>query len=109
MVEVVSFAPVVCWTWALRFPGADGSHPIGANCLFCSRDVALPRRYAGREAACLYCAMDRGLIEEVDTLFGEPFDEPGITSDDGGEAVHTDQLRDEPSSIEPVHTGRDGG
>lgn len=30
-------------------------------------------------------------------------------SNDGGEAVHTDQLRDEPPSIKPVHTGRDGG
>lgn len=77
--ETLAEQPMVCWPWNLRFPGADGSHPIGANCIYCRRDVALPRRYAGRKAACLYCGMAHGLVEEVDTPFGEPFDEPGAT------------------------------
>lgn len=68
--RIVSASPVVCAPWHLR--GAlsvcvtDGSHPIGANCRRCSRDIAQPRSLTKRVPICLYCAMDEGVVDCVE-------------------------------------------
>lgn len=66
--KVVSAEPVVCWPWHLRQAeiDPDEAHPIGAACCDCKRDVALRRQLAGRRAVCLYCAMGRGVVPEVE-------------------------------------------
>jgi hypothetical protein len=62
----VKLSPVVCLLWRLRIVPDGEPHPIGANCIGCGRDLALRRHYAKREAICLYCAMDRGIIPLVE-------------------------------------------
>lgn len=58
----------VCWPWHLWWL-VEGAHPIESHCRFCRRDVALPRAEADKQPVCLYCAMDRGLVEAVEIPF----------------------------------------
>ncbi len=52
---------VVCPPWNLReMWETDGLHPIGADCIYCRRDVALPRSQPSARPVCMYCALDRG-------------------------------------------------
>ena len=64
-------ALAVCWPWDLRMLAPD-DHQTGAQCAFCRRAIAAPS--AARRAACLYCAIDRGIVDAVDRPFG---DDPG--------------------------------
>jgi hypothetical protein len=63
---IVRSEPVACFLWAHRHVPDGEPHPIGANCRACGRDVALRRVHCGREAICVYCALDRGLLEPIE-------------------------------------------
>lgn len=64
--RVVEVEPVVCWSWRLRDCADLPEHPVGGTCNRCSRDVAVPRDAGTREPVCLYCALDAGIIPEVE-------------------------------------------
>lgn len=72
MAEVLSLVPaepVICWPWHLWFLANDEGHPRGGVCRYCQCDVAIPPGSTGLPV-CLYCGMDRGLVEAVDVPFG---------------------------------------
>jgi hypothetical protein len=58
----------VCWPSHLWFCGATPT--AGADCYACCRPVAVPLGRRKVLAICLYCALDRGLVEPVDSPFG---------------------------------------
>lgn len=62
--QIVRRERVACWPWRLR--ETEGEYPIGATCADCGRDVALPRELNGRDAVCIYCALDSGLVPAVE-------------------------------------------
>jgi hypothetical protein len=55
----------VCWPWRLRDLAQLDHHPKGGICADCRKDVAVPRDVQG-VVYCLYCGMDRGLVEMID-------------------------------------------
>lgn len=68
--QLVHSRRVACWPWPMR--DMQPERPIGAVCRDCGRDVALPITERECVPVCIYCAMDAGLIEAVDTPLGEP-------------------------------------
>lgn len=70
MSEVVALKavePTVCWPWHLHRL-VDGAHPKGGACRYCGREIAVPVT-AGALVCCLYCAMDRGIVEAIEVPF----------------------------------------
>lgn len=70
---LVHVRQVVCWPWHLR--GLGEEPVVGALCRTCRRDVALPKSMARDVPICLYCALDDGLVEAVETPL-YPTDDP---------------------------------
>ena len=68
--QLVHSRRVACWPWPMRHMQPE--RPIGAVCRECERDVALPVTERECAPVCIYCALDTGLIEAVDSMIGEP-------------------------------------
>jgi DNA-directed RNA polymerase subunit RPC12/RpoP len=69
---LVESPPFVCLPWRIRDrEEADHRHPIGVECVECGREVALPQYARRRDASCLYCGLNRGLVRAVEVEIGE--------------------------------------
>jgi hypothetical protein len=64
--------PVVCAVWRLRWPIDRLPCWFGGNCRDCAQDVAVPLERKDEPAVCIYCAMGRGILLEIDVPLGEP-------------------------------------
>jgi len=64
--QVAALTATKCWPWHLRAlsvrPWREG------RCRYCAREIALPTDH--RAGFCVYCGLDRGLIEARDAPFG---------------------------------------
>jgi len=69
MAEIPSLAPSVSWPWHLRhLDSPERLH--GGSCIYCGREVAARK---DERVACLYCGMDRGMVEMIEKpLLEEP-------------------------------------
>lgn len=69
MGEIVGLQITPCWPWHLHFMAEFGAHPRGDQCRFCGVEIAMDPAKPIGSGSCIYCAMDRGLIEAIDRPF----------------------------------------
>lgn len=53
-----------CWPWGLSW--IDGEAVQYATCRTCQRDIAQPVAKAREVPVCIYCALDSGLLPELE-------------------------------------------
>lgn len=53
-----------CWPWRLRFMERE---PVtGGVCIYCNREIALPKHSWNRRCGCLYCGLDRNELPRTE-------------------------------------------
>ena len=65
---LVHVRQVACWPWGLGW--LTNAAVQYATCRTCQRDVAQPKERAKEVPVCLYCALESGLLPEIDLPLG---------------------------------------
>lgn len=70
MLRLLGPAPFyACMPWHAR--GWMKELEYGGRCLYCDREIAVPKSGRGKHHSCIYCALAKGMIQEVEVEPGQ--------------------------------------